>query len=197
MIYIPGTYRCYTELLRLIMRFDFLGRAVRIAPSCDIRIGAAPYIYIGHRVQIEREVWLSIPIEEVGPPCKGKPIIRIENGAGIGRRSTISGINYIEIGPNVLLGPNVFVADHSHEFSDISKPIRGQGATEPGKVIIEEGCWFGHNSVVIAHKGREVRIGRNSVIGANAVVTKSFPPFSILGGVPAHKLSHSLDRQGN
>ena len=108
-----------------------------------------------------------------------------------------AGINYIEIGPNVLLGPNVFVADHSHEFSDISKPIRGQGATEPGKVIIEEGCWFGHNSVVIAHKGREVRIGRNSVIGANAVVTKSFPPFSILGGVPAHKLSHSLDRQGN
>lgn len=33
-----------------------------------------------------------------------------------------------------------------------------------------------------------VTIGRGSVIAAGAVVTKSFPPYSIIGGVPAKVL---------
>jgi acetyltransferase-like isoleucine patch superfamily enzyme len=188
MIYIPGTNRLYTALLRLIMRFDFLGKGVRIDPASDIRMGAAPYIHIGNGVQIAQGAWLNIPFE-AGPPCKGKPVIRIGDGTGIGRRCTISGINQIDIGPNVLFGPNVFITDHSHEFRDLQLPIIQQGVTEPGSIVIEEGCWLGYNSVILAHKNRKLCIGRNSVIGANAVVTKSFPPYSVLVGNPARNVS--------
>ena len=51
-------------------------------------------------------------------------------------------------------------------------------------VIIEDDVWTGANVTIL--KG--VTIGRGSVIAAGAVVTKSFPPYSIIGGVPAKLL---------
>lgn len=48
-------------------------------------------------------------------------------------------------------------------------------------VIIEDDVWCGANVTIL--KG--VTIGRGSVVAAGAVVTKSFPPYSIIGGVPA------------
>ena len=48
-------------------------------------------------------------------------------------------------------------------------------------VVIEDGVWCGANVTIL--KG--VTIGRGSVVAAGAVVTKSFPPYSIIGGIPA------------
>lgn len=48
-------------------------------------------------------------------------------------------------------------------------------------VVIEDDVWCGANVTIL--KG--VIIGRGSVIAAGAVVTKSCPPYSIIGGVPA------------
>jgi acetyltransferase-like isoleucine patch superfamily enzyme len=170
------------------MKFDYIGENVIIDPSCEIRRAAAPYIHLGNDVSLGKDVWLNIPYE-ASVPVKNRPIIKIGDGTAIGRRCMITALNSIEIGNNVLFGPGVFIADHSHEFGDTSRPIMSQGVTEPGKVIIEEGCWFGYHSAVIAHKGREIRIGRNSAIGANAVVTESFPSYSVLVGNPARNVS--------
>lgn len=51
-------------------------------------------------------------------------------------------------------------------------------------VVIEDDVWVGSNVTIL--KG--VTIGRGSVIAARAVVTKSCPPYSIIGGVPAKVL---------
>ena len=51
-------------------------------------------------------------------------------------------------------------------------------------VVIEDDVWVGSNVTIL--KG--VTIGRGSVIAAGAVVTKSCPPYSIIGGVPAKVL---------
>ena len=48
-------------------------------------------------------------------------------------------------------------------------------------VIIEGDSWFGINVTLLSG----VTIGRGNCIAAGAVVTKSFPPYSIIGGVPA------------
>ena len=50
-----------------------------------------------------------------------------------------------------------------------------------GGIIIEDDCWLG--SHVTVTKG--VRIGKGSVIGANSVVTKDIPPYSVAVGTPA------------
>jgi acetyltransferase-like isoleucine patch superfamily enzyme len=187
MIYIKGTNRVYSMLLRFFMKFDYMGGNVIISPSCDIHRAAAPYIHLGNNVTLSKDVWLNIPCE-APLPVKNSPVIMIGDGSAIGRRCTISGVHRIEIGEKSLFGPGVFITDHSHEFKNPSLPIMDQGITEGGTIIIEKGCWFGHNCAVVAHHGHEVRIGRDSIIGANAVVTKSFPARSVLVGNPARNV---------
>jgi acetyltransferase-like isoleucine patch superfamily enzyme len=187
MFYLIGTNRVYSLLARYFMKFDYMGRNVIIAPSCDIRQAAAPYIHLGNNVSLGQDVWLNIPFEAPAP-VKNKPVITIMDGAAVGRRCTISGVHRIEIGEKVLFGPSVFITDHAHEFENPSLPIMDQGITEGGTIIIESGCWLGHNCAVVTHRGREVRIGKDTIVGANAVVTKSFPACSVLVGNPARNV---------
>ena len=56
-------------------------------------------------------------------------------------------------------------------------------------VWIGEGTWIGTNAVVLAG----VELGRCCVVGAVAVVTQSFPDYSVIGGVPA-RLIKTLSR---
>ncbi len=58
-------------------------------------------------------------------------------------------------------------------------------------VVVEEDVWIGCNVTLLSG----VTVGRGSVIAAGAVVTKSCPPYSLLGGVPAKviKIRMSVD----
>ena len=51
-------------------------------------------------------------------------------------------------------------------------------------MVIEDDVWCGANVTIL--KG--VTIGRGSIVAAGAVVTHSFPPYSVIGGVPAKLL---------
>ncbi len=55
-------------------------------------------------------------------------------------------------------------------------------------IEIGEDCWLGINAVVL----RGVVVGRGSIVGANAVVTKSVEPYSIVAGVPAKRIGSRL-----
>jgi acetyltransferase-like isoleucine patch superfamily enzyme len=105
----------------------------------------------------------------------------------------ISSRNKVVLEQEVLFAPNVLIMDHNHEFSNPDLPILAQGVTEGGRVVIERNCWLGYGAVIVCTHG-ELTIGRNSVIGANAVVTRSVPPFSVVGGNPA-KLLRTYDQR--
>jgi acetyltransferase-like isoleucine patch superfamily enzyme len=51
-------------------------------------------------------------------------------------------------------------------------------------VILQEGCWIGIGAVILPG----VTVGRNSVVAANAVVTKDVPDRVVVGGVPARNI---------
>ncbi len=68
----------------------------------------------------------------------------------------------------------------NHNFADTSQKIIDQGVTCKG-IVIEDDCWLGFGVKVLDG----VTIGKGSVIGAGAIVTKDIPPFSIAVGVPA------------
>ncbi|MHB8590007.1 MAG: acyltransferase [Candidatus Dormibacteraceae bacterium] len=113
-------------------------------------------------------------------------MIRIGAGTGMGGYCTVSAVNRVHIHESVLFGPRVWVTDHNHVYSDISRPIIAQGWTSGGGVDIEEGCWIAAGAVIIGSK--PLRIGRGSVVGANSVVTSDVPAYSVVGGNPARIL---------
>jgi acetyltransferase-like isoleucine patch superfamily enzyme len=171
--------------LKLTYPFSRFGRGVSIHRTCEIRRCYAHRIQIEDSVLLDREVWLNVPTIS----SSSEPAIVIGRGSNVGRRSTISARNQIRILENVLFAPAVFVTDHNHQYSDPKVPISVQGVTSGGRVLIEQNCWLGYGSMVLAGEG-ELIIGRNSVVGAYSVVTRSCPPYSVLVGNPARVIKH-------
>lgn len=86
----------------------------------------------------------------------------------------------ITIGNDCLIGPNVVMRTAGHVFSDASSPINSQGH-EAGDIKIGNDVWVGANAVILPG----VDIGDGCVVGAGAVVTRSFERCQIIAGVPA------------
>jgi virginiamycin A acetyltransferase len=102
---------------------------------------------------------------------------RIGENVYIGPRCHI-GLAHLEA--NVLLAAGVHVPSgaQTHGTADVETPIRDQEG-QRSVVRIGAGAWVGSAAVVMAD------IGRDSIVGAGAVVTKPLPDRVIAGGVPA------------
>ncbi len=105
--------------------------------------------------------------------------LSVGNRSQLGQNARIGG--EVNIGDDVIMGPDVIIMAISHEFSNIDIPINKQGQAEDKEVIIGNDVWIGTRAIILPG----VEIGDHSIIGAGSVVTKSFPPFSIIAGVPA------------
>ena len=118
--------------------------------------------------------------------------VNIEHGARFGSGSGILigsnsglGVNCLvhgplEIGENVMMGPDVVIFTHSHNYSNINIPMCKQGSSV-SKVTIGNDVWIGMRAIIMPG----VNIGDGVIIGAGAVVTKDVPDYAVVGGVPA------------
>jgi acetyltransferase-like isoleucine patch superfamily enzyme len=134
----------------------------------------------------------------IGPQTAIAPNVSFRNGERIviGRKSHIGERCYlwagnetgrILIGDHVSLAPEVFITASDYQFV-AGVPFRDQPKRERD-VKIGDDVWLGTGVVVTAG----VEIGSGCIVGAGAVVTKSLPPNSIAGGVPAKVISSRLD----
>lgn len=80
-----------------------------------------------------------------------------------------------------MIADRVYISDTNHIYEDIDVPIKQQGLRDGRRVEIGRGAWLGIGAVVCGN----VRIGENSVVGANAVVTVDVPDRTVVAGNPA------------
>lgn len=170
--------KLYTLWLKAIYPFVAIGRNVSIHYTIKLSRSAAQQIKIGTSVIIWEDVWLHVI-----PGSATDITIAIDDNCSIGARSTISAKNRIHIERDVIMATSVLIQDHNHAYEDIGRSIRSQGVTDGGRIRIESGCWIGQGAAIVCNEG-DVVIGRNSVIGANALVTRSCPPNSVVVGNP-------------
>lgn len=112
------------------------------------------------------------------------PSVVIGDYVNIGDYSHLSCVNGITINNNVRMGRKVFITDNAHGASDRSQlDIRPniRQIVSKGPVVIEENAWIGEMACIMPG----VTIGRGAIVGANAVVTKDVPAYSVAAGVPA------------
>lgn len=86
----------------------------------------------------------------------------------------------VEIGDNVLMGPDVKIYTRNHNINSREIPINQQGDIFK-KVIIGNDVWIGANVIILPG----VTIGDGVVIGAGSIVTKSVADYKIVCGNPA------------
>ncbi len=103
----------------------------------------------------------------------------VGNRSQLGQNARLLGS--INIGDDVVMGPDVIIMATSHEYKRLDIPINQQGEAEEKEVKIGNDVWIGTRVIILPG----VEIGDHSIIGAGAVVTKSFPPYSVIGGNPA------------
>ena len=105
-------------------------------------------------------------------------IVGVDAYPGIMQGCYIQGKGGIKIGDYTQIAPNVVIISANHDVYDTRKHI-----TAP--VVIGKYCWIGAGAKIMPG----VELGDWTVVGAGAVVTKSFPEgYCVIGGVPAKEL---------
>jgi hypothetical protein len=91
-----------------------------------------------------------------------------------------SSIVSADIGDHVMLATRVSIVRgrHQHGYARLDIPMKHQPG-QPVRLKIGSDVWIGTAAVIMAD------VAAGTIVGAGAVVTKVFEPYSILGGVPA------------
>ncbi|MCX7595189.1 MAG: acyltransferase [Fischerella sp.] len=149
-----------------------LGNDVKIYRDVCLDCGAPnSRIFIGDRTWLERGV--DIQVLENG-------YVEIGESSFIGPYVCMAGPGHIRIGKQCLIASHSTIYANNHNFADPTTAIALQEISSKG-IVIEDDCWIGSGARILDG----VTIGRGSVIGAGAVVTKDIPPYSVAIGVPA------------
>jgi acetyltransferase-like isoleucine patch superfamily enzyme len=101
----------------------------------------------------------------------------------LGQECTISAYQGVRIGEQCVIADRAMFIDFDHGVVDVERAIRTQGIYKRD-VEVGSNVWIGYGACVL----RGVRIGDNSIVGTNSVVTRDAPANSVIGGVPARLL---------
>lgn len=171
-----------------------LGDRVTISRGSCLEARGENRILLNNRVFLDRDVRIScgsgrgVVNLQAGVRCDRGVDIKV-HGKGqtiIGKRtyigpySCLSGYGDITIGDDCLIASHASLYAHNYNFRQPDRLIREQGYSHKG-IVIENNCWLGSGARILDG----VTIGRGSIVGAGAVVTKDIPPNSIAVGTPA------------
>jgi acetyltransferase-like isoleucine patch superfamily enzyme len=166
--------------LRLALRWLWLklrwGRRLQTDGMCFVCPGVKFEIGRDARVSLGRWSWL-------GHGCK----VRVHEGeltigakTVFGQECTISAYKHVRIGEQCVIADRAMFIDFDHGVVEVERPIRQQGIYMR-ECVVGSNVWIGYGACFL----RGVRVGDNSIVGTNSVVTRDVPANAVVGGVPA------------
>lgn len=153
-----------------------LGNHVAIDDNCllDARGGGEEGIRIGDHTIISRNTSIL---------AKFAPL-EIGEHSNIGSGCLLSSMDGLKIGRHVLIAANCYIGGGTYRSDRVDIPVVQQGYLMKGPVVVGDNCWLGAGVTVLDG----VKIGRDCIVGAGAVVTRDLPDFAVAAGVPARVL---------
>ncbi|RSM45681.1 hypothetical protein DMB66_50590, partial [Actinoplanes sp. ATCC 53533] len=159
------------------------GDAIWIGADCDlpadlcVEIDADAVLVLGDRVSIRRGTTIQVH--------RGATVA-IGDDVAIGENTFISAMIGIRIGAGVGISNMVDLHDHNHRDRSIAhlpdgEPTPWASGFAGAPIIIETGAVISAKVSITAG----VRIGQNTIIGANSTATRSIGPNTVAAGSPA------------
>jgi len=150
------------------------------------KIKKALYLYNQVEALAERQLILQNILGKfsenslIEPPfhCVYGQNIEIGEHVYLNFQCVILDCNKVRIGDHTMIGPNVQIYTAAH---DLQAETRIQGWEVAKPIDIAENVWIGGGAILLPG----VKIGRNAVVGAGAVVTRDVPENTIVAGNPA------------
>lgn len=147
--------------------FVFFGHGLEIEIGKSGRVDFGRFVWIGDRTKVRCHEGLV----EIGPKTV------------MGQECTITAYQHVRIGEQCVIADKAMFIDFDHGVVEVERPIRTQGIYKRD-VEVGSNVWIGYGACVL----RGVRVGDNSIIGTNSVVTKDVPANAVVGGIPARIL---------
>jgi len=142
----------------------FLGSRLELQVGRRGRIDFGRFVWLGHGTKIR---------------CH-EGVVEIGAKTVLGQECTISAYELVRIGEQCVVADRAMFIDFDHGVVEVERPIRKQGIyTRP--VEVGSNVWIGYGACIL----RGVRVGDNSIVGTNCVVTKDVPANAVVAGVPA------------
>ncbi len=144
--------------------FLFLGRGLELEAGRKGRIEFGRFVWIGDGTKIR---------------CH-EGVVEIGEKTVMGQECTISAYQRVRIGAQCVIADRAMFIDFDHGVVEVERPIRSQGIYKRD-VEVGSNVWIGYGACIL----RGVRVGDNSIVGTNSVVTKDVPANAVVAGIPA------------
>jgi acetyltransferase-like isoleucine patch superfamily enzyme len=142
----------------------FLGRGLELQIARQARVEFGRFVWIGDGTKIRcHEGAVSIGAKTV-----------------MGQECTISAYQRVRIGEQCVIADRAMFIDFDHGVVEVERPIRQQGIYKRD-VEVGSNVWIGYGACIL----RGVRVGDNSIVGTNSVVTRDVPANAVVAGSPA------------
>jgi acetyltransferase-like isoleucine patch superfamily enzyme len=142
----------------------FLGSGLELHVARRGRIEFGRFVWLGHGTKIR---------------CH-EGVVEIGAKTVLGQECTISAYKRVRIGEQCVIADRAMFIDFDHGVVEVERPIRLQGIYTR-EVEVGSNVWIGYGACIL----RGVRIGDNSIVGTNSVVTKDVPANAVVAGIPA------------
>jgi acetyltransferase-like isoleucine patch superfamily enzyme len=169
----------YARLLGRYLRRRLLTRAgYRWATDGLIFFGRQLELQIARRGRVEfgRFVWIG---DGTKIRCH-EGVVEIGAKTVMGQECTISAYQRVRIGEQCVIADRAMFIDFDHGVVEVERPIRLQGIYKRD-IEVGSNVWIGYGACIL----RGVRVGDNSIVGTNSVVTRDVPANAVVAGIPA------------